>query len=130
MLGGTGIQKYSHFFCRFACGTGVQGISVNCGDLYSRFLDCQWIDITDVGVGLYLLRLIVNPDNLVVESDHRNNELTCVIELKPNFGMQTYSCKLSGRKLLQEWHPHNFSIPAIVLCNSLKFFCQHPLHVF
>ena len=63
------------------CGSGVQGISVNCGDLYGRHLDCQWIDITDVKDGFYIVRVHVNPDRLVIESDYRNNIIECSIRL-------------------------------------------------
>ncbi len=81
---------------RFNCGSGIQGISPNCGDLYSRYLDCQWIDITDVPTGFYLLQLTVNPDKLVAETDHGNNVLTCAVELRDFFRMQLYWCRLSG----------------------------------
>ena len=81
---------------RFSCGTGNQGISVNCGDLYGRYLDCQWIDITDVPHGFYLLRLIVNPDSLVPETDHANNIVTCAIELGAGFSLRQFWCRLSG----------------------------------
>ena len=78
------------------CGNGVQGISVNCGDLYARHLDCQWIDITGVPDGLYIIRLHVNPDRLVVESDYRNNIIECSIRL---FGriVSVFSCRQSGK---------------------------------
>lgn len=81
---------------RFSCGSGIQGISPNCGDLYGRYLDCQWVDITDVPLGLYLLRLSVNPDSLVAETDHGNNNVTCKIELTPGFLLKVYGCTLSG----------------------------------
>ena len=67
---------------RHRCGAGVQGISVNCGDLYGRHLDCQWIDITGVKDDFYILQLHVNPDQLVIESDYGNNIIQCVIELR------------------------------------------------
>ena len=35
--------------------------------------DCQWIDITDVPPGNYLLRLHANPGNQVAETDFYNN---------------------------------------------------------
>lgn len=54
---------------RYRCSTGVQGISQNCGDLYARHLDCQWIDITDQGDGTYLLRQTLNADRLTPETD-------------------------------------------------------------
>jgi lysyl oxidase-like protein 2/3/4 len=85
---------------RYRCGTGIQGISTNCGDLYGRYLDCQWIDITGVPPGFYLLRLIVNPDTLVPESDHRNNDVTCTIELTAEHTLNHFWCQLSGDWLI------------------------------
>ena len=69
---------------RYRCSTGHQGISKNCGDLYGRHLDCQWIDVTDVPPGTYQLRLHVNPDRLTPESDYRNNILSCDITFRPS----------------------------------------------
>ena len=87
------------YYSRFTCST-VQGISVNCGDLYPSYLDCQWIDITGVPAGNYILRQIVNPQHLVVESDYRNNEMSCNITIKAIledlFGYVTHDCWLSG----------------------------------
>ena len=79
------------------CGSGVQGISVNCGDLYARHLDCQWIDITGVPDGFYILRLHVNPDRLVIESDYANNILQCIIRLIGRRVLAT-SCTQSGKR--------------------------------
>ncbi|CAK8685549.1 unnamed protein product [Clavelina lepadiformis] len=44
---------------RFDCdqpGGGVQGIAVGCSDNYQYNIDCQWIDISDVKRGNYLIR--------------------------------------------------------------------------
>src|SRR5689334_21057062 len=38
-----------------------QGISRGWADVYSRYLPCQWIDITDVKAGTYTLRIVANP---------------------------------------------------------------------
>ncbi|MBX7095730.1 MAG: T9SS type A sorting domain-containing protein [Flavobacteriales bacterium] len=59
-------------------GCGNMGISHGCGDIYSAGLDCQWIDITDVTPGDYILAVKVNwdqsPDALGrVETDFTNN---------------------------------------------------------
>lgn len=40
-----------------------QGISKQCGDIYSSALKCQWIDITDVDTGQYTMVVRVNWDN-------------------------------------------------------------------
>ena len=81
----------------FKCYLGVQGISVNCGDLYASYLDCQWIDITGISGGDYVLRHRVNPERLVVESDYRNNEVLCRITLIRDLTSFTVQdCWLSG----------------------------------
>ena len=79
-------------------GGGEQGISMGCADTYlytlgkqlklnnigniglpskllssDIFSDCQWIDITDVPPGNYILRLHTNPGNQVAETDFYNN---------------------------------------------------------
>ena len=81
----------------FKCYLGIQGISVNCGDLYASYLDCQWIDITGISGGEYVLRHRVNPERLVVESDYRNNEVSCRITLTSDLTSFTVQqCWLSG----------------------------------
>ena len=81
---------------RYRCGTGTQGISANCGDVYGTHLDCQWIDVTDVPIGTYILRQNVNPDRLTPETDYRNNAVECTVQIYPGFYLFTHSCKLSG----------------------------------
>ncbi len=61
---------------QYNCGN--QGISNQCGDIYDASLQCQWIDITDLPEGEYILVVKVNwdqsPDALGrVESDFENN---------------------------------------------------------
>lgn len=67
----------------YACtdGLGEQGISANCGDRYPRYLDCQWIDITGVESGIYLISQNMNPHRDAEESDYRNNVITCKISI-------------------------------------------------
>lgn len=59
-------------------GCSNMGISKQCGDIYAKYLDCQWIDITDVDTGEYILAVKVNwdqsPDALGhYESNYDNN---------------------------------------------------------
>ncbi|HVH47567.1 MAG TPA: lysyl oxidase family protein [Labilithrix sp.] len=49
----------------FTCGN--QGITAGWADLYNKELDCQWIDVTEVPNGNYLLRVSVNVGRVVRE---------------------------------------------------------------
>ncbi len=63
---------FKNGFCvmDLACPTGIpakygcsnMGITAGCGDIYSSGLDCQWIDITNVPDGQYILAMKVNWD--------------------------------------------------------------------
>ncbi|MFN3197285.1 MAG: lysyl oxidase family protein [Bradymonadia bacterium] len=50
-----------------------QGITAGCQDTYSRNLQCQWIDITDVPDGTYDLVVTTNPCDELYELDYTNN---------------------------------------------------------
>nr|XP_034973183.1 protein-lysine 6-oxidase-like [Zootoca vivipara] len=64
---------------RYACTAHTQGLGPGCYDTYDAHIDCQWIDITDVPPGNYILKVTVNPDFLVPESDFTNNAARCDI---------------------------------------------------
>ena len=50
-----------------------QGLSIGWKDIYESTLDCQWLDVTGVPGGNYLLRLTVNPDRTLPETNTTNN---------------------------------------------------------
>ncbi len=58
--------------------------------------------MTDVLPGEYILKLSVNPDRLVPETDHRNNELSCHVVLLPDFKLFNRGCILSGIVYVQD----------------------------
>jgi hypothetical protein len=56
----------------FNCGN--QGIHRGYQDVYSAGLDCQWIDVTGVPGGTYILSVKINNAHAVAELDYTNNE--------------------------------------------------------
>ena len=60
-----------------------QGISPGCSDIYDLHLDCQWIDVTDVAPGVYVLEVEANPDQLFKETSYANNVVQVTVDLRP-----------------------------------------------
>ncbi|XP_034054939.1 lysyl oxidase-like 5a [Gymnodraco acuticeps] len=79
---------------RFACTAHTQGLSPGCYDTYHANIDCQWIDITDVPPGNYILRVTVNPSQAVQESDFSNNEVLCDIRYTGGY-VQARNCRIT-----------------------------------
>ncbi|XP_036390873.1 lysyl oxidase homolog 1 [Megalops cyprinoides] len=79
---------------RYACTSHTQGLSPGCYDTYNADIDCQWIDITDVQPGNYILKLQVNPKYSVLESDFTNNVVRCNIHYTGRF-VKTTNCKIT-----------------------------------
>ncbi|MBL8951258.1 MAG: hypothetical protein JNK82_10805 [Myxococcaceae bacterium] len=50
-----------------------QGITTGWTDIYESYLDCQWIDVTDVEPGDYTLEVEVNPTRHIAEANYVNN---------------------------------------------------------
>ncbi|MEQ2214578.1 hypothetical protein XENOCAPTIV_012954, partial [Xenoophorus captivus] len=72
---------------RYACTSHTQGLSPGCHDTYAANIDCQWIDITDVPPGNYILQVTVNPNFHVLESDFTNNIVRCDIVYTGVYGL-------------------------------------------
>lgn len=51
-----------------------QGLSMGYEDVYPNDIDCQWIDITGVPPGSYILSVVVNSEEFLPESNYANNE--------------------------------------------------------
>lgn len=72
---------------KFSCNN--MGISKQCGDIYSAGLDCQWIDITDVDTGNYVMAAKVNWDQSAdalghFERSYTNNWAQACIKITMN----------------------------------------------
>jgi hypothetical protein len=58
-----------------------QGLTRRWSDGYSRGVPCQWIDTTGLPSGQYTLRVVVNPERTLPESDHDNNVFTDTVTI-------------------------------------------------
>lgn len=67
-----------------SCSSTIQGLSVGWMDVYSKGLEGQSIDITNVPDGVYWLESEVDPVNGVIESDDTNNIARIVIDINGN----------------------------------------------
>ncbi|XP_029489297.1 protein-lysine 6-oxidase-like [Oncorhynchus nerka] len=80
---------------RFACTAHTQGLGPGCYDTYNANIDCQWIDITDVPPGNYILKVTVNPAMRVQESDFSNNIVKCDIRYTGSY-VHARNCRITG----------------------------------
>ncbi|XP_069558782.1 protein-lysine 6-oxidase [Brachyistius frenatus] len=83
------------YYRRFACTAHTQGLSPGCYDTYNADIDCQWIDITDVKPGNYVLKVSVNPSYQVPESDYSNNIVRCDVRYTGNYAYVS-GCHMSS----------------------------------
>lgn len=63
----------------FTCSN--QGIHAGWADTYDTYLPCQWIDITGIPEGDYILRIAINPMNILPESNYDDNVFTHPVHL-------------------------------------------------
>ena len=66
---------------KFTCD--YQGISAGWQDIFGSYLDCQWLDITGVLPGDYFLRVTINPEQRLIESNYSNNTATAAVRIVP-----------------------------------------------
>ncbi|KNC83032.1 hypothetical protein SARC_04703 [Sphaeroforma arctica JP610] len=61
-----------------------QGIAVGCADTYSRGLDCQWVDVTPLPAGWYVMNVNINLDKRVREYSYFNNDGHILFQWDPS----------------------------------------------
>lgn len=66
---------------------GNQGIQRGWSDVYGAFLDCQWVDVTGVANGSHTLRVRVNPERVIEESNYDNNTAETPVEIDDPVGI-------------------------------------------
>lgn len=75
---------------------GWQGIQRGWVDVYHARLPCQWIDITDTPAGAYTLRIAVNENGALPESNLANNVIEIPVVLgDPDLETPTETCPLA-----------------------------------
>jgi hypothetical protein len=65
----------------FTCTS--QGLHVGWKDVYPNDIDCQWIDVTGVPAGSYILSVTVNAARVLPESNYDNNETRVPVTILP-----------------------------------------------
>jgi hypothetical protein len=60
-----------------------QGLHIGYEDVYPSSIDCQWIDVTGVPAGTYILSVVINGDKYLPESDYTNNEARVQVQIPP-----------------------------------------------
>ncbi len=60
-----------------------QGIHVGWEDVYPNDIDCQWIDITGVPPGNYVLSVAINTNGVLPESDYTNDHAEAMVTIPP-----------------------------------------------
>jgi len=73
----------------------VQGITSGWMDTYDWYLPDQYMEVSGVGDGVYLLQTEADPDHLLVESDRSNNCGGVYIRLS-NVGTNARSAQILG----------------------------------
>jgi hypothetical protein len=66
-------------------GSFVNGISPGWADIYGNLTEGQFIEITGVPDGFYLLDIAVDPDHTLVEKTRKDNKATSLIQICGDF---------------------------------------------
>lgn len=59
-----------------------QGLHIGWEDIYPNDIDCQWIDVTGVPPGNYVLSVVINAEHFLPESNYDNNEARVPVTLE------------------------------------------------
>ena len=96
---GVGPRTYNAPDCLFPASSDadfdylVQGITPGWADIYDWYLPGQYIEVSGVPDGYYLLETVADPDNGIVEADETNNCASVLIQLS-NIGTDSPTARL------------------------------------
>jgi hypothetical protein len=99
---GTGPRSYSFPACVTPTETSadsdvlVQGMSPVWADVYDWFLPDQYVEVTGVPDGVYLLETVADPDNAIHEANEANNCGSVYVRLS-QMGTASQGAELLGR---------------------------------
>lgn len=65
-------------------GTPCNRLTAGYADIYDTDTPCQWIDVTDVAPGDYILEAVINPDGHVAEVTTSNNTIRVPVRVPGN----------------------------------------------
>lgn len=71
--------------CAGQVAGSVQGLSVGWGDTYASSRPGQSLDTTNLPRGIYRLRMVVDPKNLIAETNEADNESCKLVEIGAGF---------------------------------------------
>ena len=94
-----------------------QGVSVGWMDIYDEHITCQYVDITDFEAGIYTLKTILNPNNVVAELDTSNNEANATFEYNGDLTSYYWSTYRPCKSDMKTWTRAMNSM--LVLCMAL-----------
>eukprot|EP01084_Bolivina_argentea_P275520 469903_1 len=80
-----------------------QGIGIGRMDKYASHIICQFVDITDLPAGDYVLRGTVNKDKVTPELDYDNNEARVPFSYDGNPASYYISNFIPDQTILSEW---------------------------
>lgn len=98
---GDGPRTYNAPDCLFPASSDadndyfVQGVSNGWADVYDWYLPDQYIEVTGVADGYYILETIADPDNTLLETDETNNCGSILIRLS-NMGTASRTAEIIG----------------------------------
>ena len=73
----------------------MQGMTRGWADVYDWYLPGQYVEVTGVPDGVYILETLVDPDGLIEESDESNNCGSVYVRLE-NVDLPSRSAELLG----------------------------------